>query len=161
MQKPDSNPALRLVLDTNAVLDALLFADPRIAAAIAVLAGRQAQWFATPPMRDELAHVLTRPALVRYKPDCERILTTFDEQARMITDAVVGSPRLTCRDPDDQAFIDLAFQLRPATLLTHDRDLLVLARRAAAFGVAVLRPAQFRMPAAFAPGADEQTGSRC
>lgn len=162
MHKPDSEPPLRLVLDTNAVLDALLFADPRMTSAVEALARREAQWLATAPMREELARVLVRSALARYAPDCERILTEFDDQALMMAaSAVVGSPRLICRDPDDQPFIDLAFHLRPCTLLTQDRDLHALARRAAVLGVAILRPQQFRTAAACAPDAAERTGSRC
>lgn len=162
MHKPDPEPPLRLVLDTNAALDALLFADARIAPAVRALEQRSAIWLASPPMREELARVLTRPALARYSPDGERILTEFDRMVSMVTtESVVGSPRLVCRDPDDQAFIDLAFHHRPAVLLTQDRDLLALARRAMAFDVTVLRPQQFTTAVACAPGAGGRTDSRC
>lgn len=162
MHKPDSEPPLRLVLDTNAVLDALLFADPRIALAMQALGQHTAVWLATLPMREELARVLTRSALIRYSPDGERILTEFDRRVSMVApEAVAGSPRLVCRDADDQVFIDLAFHCRPAVLLTQDRDLLALARRAALLGVAILRPQHFTTAVACAPGAGERTGCRC
>ena len=42
-----------MVLDTNAVLDWLVFADPRIAALAAAIKGRRIDWFATAGMRAE------------------------------------------------------------------------------------------------------------
>ena len=44
---------------------------------------------------------------------------------------------LVCRDASDQVFIDLARQRGPAVLLTRDRALLALRRRAAALGVLI------------------------
>ena len=151
-----------LVLDTNAVLDALLFGNPRMDAALAALTRGELVWRATRAMREELSHVIKRSALHRYSPDCERILTEFDRRTTLIESAcVVGSPLLRCRDADDQVFVDLAFHLRPATLLTSDRDLLALARRGRPFDVAILPPARFSSATACAPGATGRTDSRC
>ena len=47
---------------------------------------------------------------------------------------------LRCTDPEDQMFIDLAVQLGGATLLSRDRAVLKLARRAQAYGVSILTP---------------------
>ena len=52
--------------------------------------------------------------------------------------------RLHCSDPDDQCFIDLALAQHARWLITHDRALLRLARRARAFGVEVLTPMLWR-----------------
>ncbi len=130
--------ASRLIIDTNAVLKLLLFADAHMRPLREALERRQARWFSTQPMRDELAQVIARPALTRYSPDCERILTEFDQlSTRVLATDVIGSPNLACRDRDDQYFIDLAFHLRPATLITQDRDLLALARRALPLAVTI------------------------
>lgn len=152
MQDPATGP-LRLVIDTNAALDLLLFRDARLVAVREQLVQRRAVWFATGAMREEFAWVLARPALARYSPDSERLLTEFDQRVERVADPA-PSPLLRCRDGSDQMFIDLALALRPATLITHDRDLLALARRAAAQQVTI------SSPAAGAPGAGERRGSR-
>ncbi len=151
MGRPGEEP-LRLVVDTNTALDLLLFQEPRLRPVFDALEQRMARWFATGPMRTELLRVIVRPSLHRYSPDCERILTVFDDLTTLVpAQAVTGSPRLVCRDADDQIFIDLAFHLRPATLLTQDRDLLVLAKRARPLGVTI------SSAAVCAPGAAERT----
>jgi predicted nucleic acid-binding protein len=53
---------------------------------------------------------------------------------------VAGEPRLRCRDADDQVFIDLALVHRARWLLTRDKALLALARRARPLGTEILRP---------------------
>ncbi|OYZ43709.1 MAG: twitching motility protein PilT [Acidovorax sp. 16-64-162] len=51
--------ARALVLDTNIVLDLLVFADPAVAPVRTLLQAQRLCWVATPPMRDELARVLS------------------------------------------------------------------------------------------------------
>ena len=58
----------------------------------------------------------------------------------MIEPVAAPGPPLRCRDPDDQMFIDLALSARAQWLVTRDRALLVLARRARLRGVTVIRP---------------------
>ena len=124
------------------MLDWLVFRDARtLPLAEAIEAGRL-RWLATPAMRRELAHMLAHTSLARWSPDREQALASFDNHA-LLCDEPPPS-RLLCTDPDDQVFIDLALARsadRPVTLVTHDRALLKLARRAAAHGVVVLTPA--------------------
>jgi predicted nucleic acid-binding protein len=49
-----------VVLDTNVVLDWLLFNDPSVAKLAAAVVGGRVRWLATAAMRDELTHVLGR-----------------------------------------------------------------------------------------------------
>jgi predicted nucleic acid-binding protein len=53
-------------------------------------------------------------------------------------------PGLRCSDPDDQVFIDLAAEAGARWLLTHDRALLRLARRARALGVQIAQPQSWK-----------------
>src|SRR5258706_3604833 len=62
-----------VVLDTNAVLDWLVFAHPSCAAWSAAFAARRARWIASQAMRSELAHVLQRGALQAWSPQPERV----------------------------------------------------------------------------------------
>ena len=55
----------------------------------------------------------------------------------------LASP-LRCTDPDDQKFLDLALQLGRCTLLSRDRAVLKLARRAAPLGVTIQSPLHWR-----------------
>ena len=52
-----------------------------------------------------------------------------------------GFPR--CRDTDDQHFLALAYHARADGLVTKDRELLRLKKRAARFGVTVVSPKEF------------------
>jgi len=131
----------RLVLDTNVVLDWLVFdheADRALGAAVS--AGRVC-WFTTSAMRDELEHVLTRGALDAWSPDLADVLRRWDLHGGVVEPQAPTpwtAPR--CTDPDDQKFIDLAIQCRPCVLLSRDRAVLRCARAAAAHGVTITTP---------------------
>ena len=124
---PGAQPSA-VVIDTNVALDWLAFADPRTdRLAHAVEAGLW-RWCATAGMREELADVLDRPAFVRF--DAAAILARWDA----LTTVLPLPPRcaLTCGDPDDQVFIDLAMSLPAVRLLSRDKALLALRRPASA-----------------------------
>jgi predicted nucleic acid-binding protein len=130
-----------LVLDTNVVLAWLVFRDLRITALAAALEAGAATWVACPRMRTELCRTLDYPALQRWKPDSERTLSYFDRLAILSSDP----PRpltssLLCTDPDDQVFIELALVRGAHWLLTRDRALLKLKRRAASRGLQIAPP---------------------
>jgi putative PIN family toxin of toxin-antitoxin system len=137
--------ASRVVLDTNVVLDWLLFDDPAARPLAAAIEAGGLHWHATPPMRDEIQHVLRRPELLSRDSDSERILTVFDSLA-VISDASEADGaalHLRCRDADDQMFIDLACAIGARWLVSRDRALLALARRAVITGLEILRPADW------------------
>jgi predicted nucleic acid-binding protein len=137
----------RVVLDTNAVLDWLVFADPGVAALSSAIAAGRVLWVASPRMRGELARTLAYPGLVKWKPDSEHVLTTFDSWARLRAEPPQSpGTGLRCTDPDDQVFIDLALDQGARWLVTHDRALHKLARRALLHGVQVLRPSDWQQP---------------
>ena len=126
------------VLDTNVVLDWLVFRDARAAALAGAVEGGRLRWMACASMRQELSHMLAHRTLSSWAPDPARALAVFDALATLR-----GEPppsRLKCTDADDQVFIDLAVASGARWLVTHDRALLRLARRARAFGVTVLTP---------------------
>ena len=127
------------VLDTNVVLDWLVFRDARTAPLADALLARRLRWLATGWMRDELAHMLAHGSLARWQPNKEQALTVFDSLAQLLPPA--PRCRLHCTDADDQVFIDLAVAQGAQWLLTHDRALLKLARRARQHGVQVATPA--------------------
>lgn len=128
-----------VVLDTNIVLDLLVFHDPSTLALADALACGSLVWHATAAMREELQRVLAYPALQAWlrKPDANdaaQVLARFDHLSRAHREVAGGVPR--CRDPDDQKFIDLALSLR-ALLLSKDQQVLRLRRALAERSVTV------------------------
>jgi len=140
---PDA--AVPLVLDTNVVLDWLVFRDPSATALRTALADGAWRWHATAAMRAELEQVLTYESLTAWSPDPVEVLASWDRWAKCVDPLPPPlSQPLRCTDPDDQKFLDLALQLGPCTLLSRDRALLRLARRAAPWGVHILSPERWQ-----------------
>lgn len=138
-------PAPWSVLDTQAVLDWLYFADPVAAAWEALRQAGSWHWVASAAMRDELAHVLERGLPPGRGLDGSAVLACFDARASLLPEVVLGEGRrLRCTDPDDQKFIDFALGHRAAWLVSRDRAVLKLARRAGLQGVKILPPARWQ-----------------
>ena len=129
-----------LVLDTNIVLDMLVFRDPRTHALHAALFDEPVMsdllWLATAPMREELARVLAYPhiavRLAFHGLQAAQILSQFDARARILP--VAPKAPATCKDPDDQKFIDLAVSYG-ASLLSKDKAILCMRKRLVKLGV--------------------------
>jgi putative PIN family toxin of toxin-antitoxin system len=125
-----------IVLDTNIVLDLLVFKDPATLPLQQALQARRLRWIATAAMREELSRVLAYPQIVPrlayYQLGADAVLAAFDRQALRVETA----PRVAvvCKDPDDQKFIDLAVAHR-ARLLSKDHAVLRLRKRLQALGV--------------------------
>lgn len=130
---------LPVVLDTNVVLDLLLFQEPATTKLKADLTDGRLQWIATTPMRDELARVLTYPYIVKslahHQRSAVEVLVGFDAQAQIT--AVAPRASAVCKDVDDQKFIDLAVVHR-ALLLSKDKAVLCMKKRLLALSVKAL-----------------------
>lgn len=129
-----SDPPL-IVLDTNALLDWVVFRDPVAAPLEAALRAGRLRWIACTAMATEWHHVWPRSVFARWQPDAARTQAVF-EQAHLVPEPPRGP--LRCKDPDDQVFIDLALQHRARWLISKDTALLKLARRARLLGVEVM-----------------------
>ena len=129
----------RVVLDTNVVLDWLYFADPRCTALGDAVAAGRVRWIASAAMLDEIEHVVARGRLGTRWPDGPAsVRDGWRRWATMVDEAPTAAPfDMRCTDPDDQKFIDLALAARAAALLSADRAVLRLARRARACGLAI------------------------
>ena len=119
-----------LVLDTNIVLDVFVFADEAATEVRSRLEAGSLRWLATTAMRDELERVLAYaqiiPRLAFYRLSAADVLHAFDRHSQRVEPAIKAP--VTCKDPDDQKFIDLAVAHR-ATLLSKDRAVLALKKR--------------------------------
>lgn len=144
-----------LVLDTNIVLDLLVFDDAATRPLQAALHDGSVVWLATSAMRTELERVLAYPViaarLLVEGLEPQGVLAQFDRQSQPAPAAAAVPVR--CSDRDDQMFIDLAVAHR-ALLISKDRQVLRLRKRLAPLGVTVLASAGL----ACAQGDREQCG---
>ena len=121
---------MKLVLDTNIVLDLWVFRDAAVAGLGAAIANKEVEWLATGAMRDELAAVLSYEQ-IGARMDAANVsasvvLERFDAHAVIVPAPVPAAHK--CRDPDDQKFVDLAVA-HEATLLSKDAQVLALRRK--------------------------------
>jgi len=135
---PDTTEAL--VLDTNIALDLFVFQDAATEPLRQAVEGTKGVWIATAAMREELVRVLDYPQIARRLTAKARpaqgVLDAFDRCTRLVAEAPKAA--YTCKDPDDQKFIDLAAAHR-ATLVSKDDAVLCMAKRLARVGVQVCR----------------------
>ena len=125
-----------IVIDTNIILDLFVFGDPMAAPLRQQLDAGTLGWVATQPMRDELERVLAYPQIVPrmdfYGRSAAEVLGHFDRLVRRVE--VAPKTTATCKDADDQKFIDLAVA-HGARLLSKDRAVLCMNKRLLALGV--------------------------
>jgi len=139
---------VRVVLDTNIVLDLWLYQDPATPALLAALENKTVQWLATQVMRDELervlayTHIVSRLAFSQLKAD--DILAQFDAHAQLMP--IAPKCQFVCKDGDDQKFIDLAAQ-HQTQLISKDKAVLTMRNRMARLGVAVSKVFPATLPA--------------
>lgn len=120
----------RLVLDTNVILDLLVFKDPAAEPIRLALEAKQADAVRTAASLLELMDVIGRPAFMLSPEEQEVIIQTWVSSTRVLENAAIERAPFACRDLDDQVFIDMAYSVRPALLFSKDRRVLELQRRA-------------------------------
>jgi putative PIN family toxin of toxin-antitoxin system len=129
---------VRVVLDTNIVLDLWLYKDPATPALLEALTNKTVQWLATQVMRDELERVLAYTHIAQRlafsQLVAEDILAQFDAHAQLMP--VAAKALFVCKDADDQKFIDLAAE-HQTQLISKDKAVLTMRNRMARLGVAV------------------------
>ena len=127
----------RVVIDTQVVMDWLVFADARLTPLAEALEAGQLEWIGSPAMLDELRHVLGRGVAADRQPDLVSIEAVFARLCRSVEAEPAPAVRLVCRDRDDQKFIDLAVAERATWLISRDKAVLALRKRALAFGLSI------------------------
>lgn len=136
----------RIVLDTNVCLDLWVFADPGCARVLAALRSGAVQAVTRDDCRAEWQRVLHYPQLPIDDQSRPLVDAAFTANVQLLTDTdsvpVDAGRRLPrCADPDDQKFLELALASGARWLLSKDRELLKLDRRARmASGFSILLP---------------------
>jgi putative PIN family toxin of toxin-antitoxin system len=127
----------RLVLDTNVILDLLVFKDPSAEAIRLLLDTNQVDAVRTLASMAELIDVIGRPTFKLSQENQEAIVQAWESSSRLLGTADIKQAPFTCRDRDDQVFINMAYSLRPALLLSKDLRVLELATIAKHHGVEI------------------------
>ena len=124
-----NRPVPRVVLDTNVLLSALVFAGGVVARFRNLWTAERIQPYASKETIQELIRVLANNKFKLDALDQEGLLADYLPFAQVADAAVnVVLPSLPiCRDPKDQMFLNLAVSARVDYLVTGDQDLLVLA----------------------------------
>lgn len=158
----------RLVLDTNACLDLFVFAAPEVALLHAALQRGEVIAITSAECRDEWLRVLRYPVLRLETPAIDAAVAAHDALVRCVdlglgppssgaseAQALVAArygipthpagPVPRCADPDDQKFLQLAHACGARWLLSRDKAVLALARRARRAGLFhIIEPAAWR-----------------
>jgi predicted nucleic acid-binding protein len=113
------------------LLDIFVFNDLRAAdLKQAILAG-DIQPIASQKTLAELVDVISRSLFKLSQETQSEILEQWNSVISLIDDSNLVSAPWKCQDQDDQIFLDLAYQLRPAILISKDNAVLQLASCAA------------------------------
>ncbi len=131
-------PEARIVLDTNVVLDWLVFRDPGVAHIARALMAQTLVALTNDACEKELIRVLSYAAFNLDAPARRAALEDYRRTAVHYAGTADGTPLPRCSDPDDQKFLELARDGQARFLITKDKALLRLARsrnRVRAFGI--------------------------
>lgn len=144
--RPSVQRPLRLVLDTNVVIDWLVFHDPYMDALREGVRDGSLLVLTHPPALEELRRVLGYRVLKLDVSSQQALIQRYEQQTApavgfegvSLDSAPLpkGFPR--CRDHDDDPFLALAYHARASALVSRDKAVLKLKRRAAKFGLAIL-----------------------
>ena len=116
-----------VVLDTNLVLSALVFASGRLAPLRSAWQTGRCIPLVSQATASELMRVLGYPTFKLSAADREELLADYLPYCRSVR-IPARLPKLPlCRDANDQMFIELAAVGKAVWLVTGDKDLLVLA----------------------------------
>jgi putative PIN family toxin of toxin-antitoxin system len=126
-----------LVLDTNILLDIFVFNDERAANLKQVIVNGSIPAIASQKTLLEFADVISCPLFKLDSAAQASVLNQWQSIAQLHDDSNLSPAPWKCEDPDDQIFLDLAYQLRPSILISKDNALLRIASRAAQEGILI------------------------
>ena len=141
-----------LIFDTNVVLDWLVFDDPLFVEFTNVVQAGSVNLLTHAAALDELRRVLNYPALKFGATRQEQVYATYQSLCHeaVVPDGFTARNLLTpigfpiCRDRDDQLFLALALHTKANALVSRDKAVLSMRKKASKFGVTILDVKQMR-----------------
>lgn len=119
---------LRIVLDTNVVLDLFHWANVDAVPIMAALEAGRIQCLADQRTLDELQRVLTYPQLKLTPEMIAERWARYCALVKLVADGE-APPLPRCKDRDDQKFLELAARANADILVSKDKALLKLRGR--------------------------------
>ena len=120
---------MRIVLDTNVVLSALLWCGAPHQLLTAIRQQPGVQLYSSTALLDELADVLTRPSATKrlavIGKTAREVLSDYVEAVELVEPTTV--PRVVPTDPDDDQVIAAALTAHADLIVSGDSDLLGIA----------------------------------
>ena len=122
---------LPLVLDTNVVLDMLVFDDPTVHPLVQALTTGEVTAWADGDTLAELEYVLAYPTFELDETARRAALARYRSLVRVAPEdmGMPPPPLPRCRDRDDQKFLVLAARVGATWLVSKDKRVLALAGR--------------------------------
>ena len=140
-KRPAPRP-LRVVLDTNVLVSALLFRGGELTWLRQAWQAGTLFPLASQETVGELVRVLGYPKFGLEREDIAEVLALYVPfAAPVLIDPKVDASMPKCRDPHDQKFLDLAHRAKADALVTGDRALLELSGKTP---FPILTPAELR-----------------
>jgi predicted nucleic acid-binding protein len=136
-------PPKLVVIDSQSLFDWMVFRNPVCERWETALVGPDWEWIFTSELKSEFDFVAAKGFGERWPVDMPALAARWQRHGRAveIPPPLGAAVRLHCTDADDQKFIDLAIAARAHTLVTRDKALLRLARKAAErHGVRICKP---------------------
>jgi predicted nucleic acid-binding protein len=124
-----------LVADTNVLLDLFVFRDPRVAVLRQQIDDCSLQIIYCQAMREEFTDVIARDTFGLSQAEQDAVLSAWEGLAQ--AHVLLQSAPVRCIDPDDQVFIDLAYQAKPCILISKDLALVRLKHKLGQFNIEV------------------------
>lgn len=121
--------SLRLVVDTNTVLALWMFRDPVLEGLRTWIESARPGLFAREDTLAELAAVLGYAQFGHPESVQTTLLANYRNRVQCLPTSTTELALPACKDPDDQKFLEVAWQASASHLLTRDRALLAMARR--------------------------------
>jgi putative PIN family toxin of toxin-antitoxin system len=136
-KRPAPGP-LKVVVDTNVLVSALLFRDGALAWLRRAWQAGSVLPLASPEAIDKLVRVLGYAKFALEGREIEEILALYlPFVVPVLADPKADASVPKCQDPDDQKFLDLAHRAKAVALVTGDRVVLELSGERGDFAPAV------------------------
>ena len=128
---------MRIVVDTNVVMSAIIKADSVPASVIDLIANKHT-FLTSFDTQCEIQKVIARPRFRRYlTADALKLIATIVTESEVIA---IATPVIACRDPADDKFLELAVNGKADLIISGDQDLLAMLIYR---GIPIITPAKF------------------
>lgn len=126
-EKKEVAGALRVVLDTNVAVSALVFREGRLSWLREAWSSGRVVPVVSQDTVAELVRVLAYPKLKLTEEETKTALAHYMEHAEALDEVKTAERLPECRDENDRVFLRLAYAAGADALVTGDADLLAIA----------------------------------